>query len=294
VSGPPAPLEGRTIVITRSEDRGETLSLRLRELGARVISVPVIRFGPPEDPGPLEEALAGLDRFRWILFTSATAVHFFFAAARARSLGPPSFASKRFGAVGPATASALSGLAVRAGRVACSASAEGLAAVLVGPAAREPLGSEDSCLLPQSDIARPELAERLREAGVPVTAVTAYRTLAEDPERAQPFLRALEGEEGIDGIAFASPSAVRSFLAMTHPHGEHAIREKPICVFSIGPTTSAAIRLRALQVAREASPHTAEALVEAIVLELTPEPPESGIIPDPVPDPAAEPPADGG
>ncbi|MGH9360978.1 MAG: uroporphyrinogen-III synthase, partial [Thermoanaerobaculia bacterium] len=113
-----------------------------------------------------------------------------------------------------------------------------------------------------------------------VDAVTAYRTLAEEPERAGPFLKALDGDDPIDAIAFASPSAVRSFLAMTHPHGEHAIREKPIRVFSIGPTTTAAIRERGLQVAREASPHTVEALARALVEELTPPPPETGIIPD--------------
>jgi uroporphyrinogen III methyltransferase/synthase len=284
---PPAgepPLSGRTIVITRSEDRGEGLARGLTERGARVINVPAIRFAPVEDRSALDSALERLESFRWILFTSATTVHYFFAAARALSMPLARFGGKRFGAVGPATASALASLNLRAERIAAALDAGSLAAALVGPAARDPLGPADACLLPQSDIARPELADLLRAAGVPVTAVTAYRTLAEDPERAGPFLTALWGDEGIDGIAFASPSAVRSFLAMTHPHGEHAIREKPICVFSIGPTTSAAIRERGLQVAREAWPHTAEALVAAIVEELTPPPPQSGIMPDvPIP-----------
>jgi uroporphyrinogen-III synthase/uroporphyrinogen III methyltransferase/synthase len=253
-----------------------------------VISVPTIRFGPPADPAPLDAALGALERFRWILFTSATGVHYFFAAARAKGLAPGSFAGKRFGAVGPATASALASVNLRAERIAAAGDSASLAEALVGAGASERLGPGDACLLPQADIARPELAERLSAAGVPVTPVTAYRTLAEDAERVRPFQKALWGDERIDGIVFASPSAVRSFLAMTHPHGEHAIREKPICVFSIGPTTTAAIRERGLQVAREASPHTVGALVAAIVEELEPELPASGILPD-------EPPAaDGG
>jgi uroporphyrinogen-III synthase len=259
-------------VITRSEDRGEGLARQLGELGARVISIPVIRFAPPEDAGPVRDALRRLPEFRWILFTSATAVHFFFQEARASGIPPEAFASKRFGVVGPATAAALSNQGLKSERIAAAGDSTSLAAALCGPQAKEPLGSTEACLVPQADIARPELAQILRSQGVPITTVTVYRTLAEDPERVRPFLQALEGEEGIDGIAFASPSAVRSFLSMTHPHGEHAIREKPICVFSIGPTTSAAIRERGLQVAREAAPHTVEALIRAMVAELGPPP----------------------
>jgi len=265
------PLRDITIVITRSEGRGEGLAKCLTDRGARVISIPTIRFAPPLDPAPLQAALDGITGFRWILFTSATGVHYFFEAAQERGISPEVFREKRFGVVGPATAAALGSRNIRAERIAASTDARSLGLSLVDPAEPEPLGPGVSCLLPQSEIARPELKTILQEAGVPVTAVTAYRTLTEDPERAQPFLKALDGDERIDGIAFASPSAVRSFLQMTHPHGEHAIREKPICVFSIGPTTSAAIRERGLQVAREAAPHTQEAMVNAIILELVPE-----------------------
>ncbi len=262
------PLAGFTLVITRSEDRGEGLLRGLAALGARVISVPTIRFAPASDPAPLVSALHSIPRFRWILFTSATGVHYFFEAAEKIGISLEGFRGLRFGVVGPATAAALGAFNIRAERIAASSDARSLAEALVGTGASERLGPDDPCLLPQSEIARPELGHLLREAGVPVTAVTVYRTLTEDPERAQPFLKALEGDEEIDGIAFASPSAVRSFLQMTHPHGEQAIREKPICVFSIGPTTSAAIRERGLQVAREASPHTQKALIEVILLEL--------------------------
>lgn len=281
---PPAeeepPLSGRTIVITRSEDRGEGLARSLVVLGAEVISIPTIRFAPPDDPRPLEEAMDSLDRFRWILFTSATAVSYFFAMARRKGIGPAAHRGKRFGAVGPATAAALAELNIRAERIAAASDARSLAEALVGSGASEPLGPGDPCLIPQADIGRKDLADALRRAGVPVTAAVAYRTISEDPEKARPFLDALLGDVGIDGIAFASPSAVRSFLAMTHPHGEQAIREKPIRVFSIGPTTSSAIRERGLQVAAEAFPHTQEALVAVIVDVLRPIQLQSGIIPD--------------
>ena len=266
------PLSGRTIVITRAEDRSDRLARLLQDLGARVVSLPTIRFAPPHDPAPLHEAISRLPSYRWLLFTSATAVRFFWQAALARGVDAKAFAGLRIAVVGPATAAAVCDLGLDVTRVAIAGTASSLARMLVGPEAKEALGHSDPCLLPQADIARADLPTALRAAGVPVTSVTAYRTVAEEAEKALPFFQLLEGDERIDAIAFASPSALRSFLAMTHPHGEHAIREKPICVFSIGPTTSQAIRERGLRVAREASPHTAEALVTAIVDELTPEP----------------------
>ena len=265
------PLSGLTIVITRSEDRSDTLQKLLVEKGARVIPVPTIRFAPPSDPGPLQDALRSLVSFRWILFTSATGVHFFLDEARRLGIPLEAFRPLRFGGVGPATASALAAAGIRAERIAAAGTARSLAQALVGPSAAEALGPQDACLLPQADIARTDLADALRASAIPVTAVIAYRTLTEDPGKARPFLQALEGDEKIDGIAFASPSALRSFLAMTRPYGEEAILEKPICVFSIGPTTTAAIRERGLSVAREAAPHTQEALVAAMIMELSPE-----------------------
>ncbi len=270
---PARPLAGRVLVITRAEEKGQTLADILAKRGAAVISVPTIRFEPPEDPSPLQKALSQLGSFRWILFTSSTGVQFFLEAARRRGIAEAEWARFNFGVVGATTATRLASMGLRAGTIVIASSAAALGDTLIGSAApgdvRKPLGPLDRCLLPQANIARTDLQERLRQAGIPFESVIAYRTLPEPPEKARPFLDLIESGGKVDGIAFASPSAFENFMAMTAPQGEAAIRGQSIPLFSIGPTTSQAIRGRGFQVAREASPFNAEGLAEAIVLHLT-------------------------
>ncbi|MBI4585811.1 MAG: uroporphyrinogen-III synthase [Planctomycetes bacterium] len=270
---PSRPLSGRVLVITRAEEKGRTLADILAKRGAAVISIPTIRFEQPEDPAPLQKALARLGSYRWILFTSSTGVQFFLESARRHGIAEAAWARFNFGVVGVTTATQLASMGVRAERIIIASSAAALGDALVGPAAQggaqKPLGPDDRCLLPQTNIARTDLQARLRQAGVPFESVIAYRTLPEPPEKARPFLDLLERGGKADGIAFASPSAFENFLAMTAPQGEAAIRGQSIPLFSIGPTTSQAIRERGFEVAREASPFNAEGLAEAIVQHLT-------------------------
>lgn len=262
------PLRDRTVVITRAKERGVVLQRDLEELGARVISVPCIQFGPPDDPGPLLEALRQLDRYTWILMTSSTAVEMFFARARDLGIENSSWDRFRFGVVGPTTASQLASSGVQIERVIVAATAASLGHALLAGDGEPQLSSRDRCLFPQADIGRTDLQDLLSAAGVTVDTVTAYQTLPEPREKARPFLDAIEKGETVDAIAFASPSAFHNFLAMTEPEGLRAIVDRRIPLFAIGPTTSHAIREGGLTVAGEASPHTSTGLRQALVRHL--------------------------
>jgi uroporphyrinogen III methyltransferase / synthase len=68
------PLFGRRIMVTRPrEDAAELVDL-LTVLGAAAIEAPMTRIMPPDDYGPLDEAIGALEAFDWVLFTSANAV----------------------------------------------------------------------------------------------------------------------------------------------------------------------------------------------------------------------------
>ena len=93
------PLEGRTILVTRSAEQAGDLAGRLRQRGARVIEAPVIAFEDPLDWSAADEALGRLERYDWIVFTSANGVQAF-----ARELGGnPSELTARIAAIGAAT-----------------------------------------------------------------------------------------------------------------------------------------------------------------------------------------------
>jgi len=72
------PLFGRGIVITRPEAQAGGMIDLLRQQGARVICFPTIKVVPPESWQALDKTLEHLETYRWIIFTSANGVHFFF------------------------------------------------------------------------------------------------------------------------------------------------------------------------------------------------------------------------
>ena len=75
------PLAGQRIVVTRAAQQAGALARRLRELGADVVEMPVIDLAPPANAAPLKEAIANIDAYDWIIFTSVNGVEFFFHEA---------------------------------------------------------------------------------------------------------------------------------------------------------------------------------------------------------------------
>ena len=68
------PLSGRRILVTRSPEQAGEFSDLLRDLGAEVLEVPLIRFEPPDSWEAADRAISRLGRYSLIVFTSANAV----------------------------------------------------------------------------------------------------------------------------------------------------------------------------------------------------------------------------
>ncbi|MGO9660204.1 MAG: uroporphyrinogen-III C-methyltransferase [Acidimicrobiales bacterium] len=246
-------LSGKTVVVTRAAHQGSPLAQKLRQLGARALEVPTIALAPPADGGgALVAALErlGQGRYSWAVFTSANAVERVFDhVPDTRLLGRTKVA-----AVGPGTAAALRAYRVVADLVPADARAEGLTACFPAPPAPP---APRTVLLPQAAGARPELRAELGRQGWEVDAVEAYRTV---PERVPPAM--LTAASGADAICFASSSAVNSYL------DQAGAAPLPPVVACIGPVTAATARSRGLEVHAEASEHTLDGLVAALVSRL--------------------------
>ena len=76
------PLHGQVIAVTRMRDQAEGLSGQLASLGAEVIEAPTLEIGPVEDYTAVDEALAALSRYAWLVVTSANGVDALFAPTR--------------------------------------------------------------------------------------------------------------------------------------------------------------------------------------------------------------------
>jgi len=240
------------VVVTRARAQASVFAASLRELGAEVVQLPVIRIAPPEDPAPLRAAAAEAGSFDWIVFTSANGVDRFFAALAeggrdARALGGVSLC-----AIGPATAEELARHGVRADLIPDEFVAE--AALEALAAATELAGKR--VLIPRAAEARAVLPDGLRARGAEVVEVAAYRTV-HDGSGADEVRRALDAGE-VDWVTFTAGSTVRSFAALV---GADVGRAR---VASIGPITSATVRELGMRVDVEAAEYTIPGLLRAI------------------------------
>ena len=287
-----AALAGLRVVTTRGASRDDRLRLLLEAAGADVLSWPTCEYPPPRDPGPLEVARARLDRFDWVVFTSARAVA---AMGEARDLGRSGPAAPEVAVVGPATGRA----ATRAGwPVAVEGRGPGARGLAAQVAAAAPVTGA-RVLFPAASGAAPTVEEEFTALGARVTRVEAYRTVVTPP----PPARVRAGlAAGVDAVTFASPSAVeaveRALRAavkdaatgdsatgdpstgdppgdpVTDGTGVAATGDRSlslsralagIAVVCIGPTTCAALERRRVAGVRVASTATLEGLVNALV-----------------------------
>jgi uroporphyrinogen III methyltransferase/synthase len=248
------PLFGRTVLVTRADRQAGVMSALIEELGGRAGEFPVIRIAPPTDPAALDAAVRGAAAYDWLIFTSVNGVNAFWERLPALELDIRDLKGPRLAAIGPRTAAALS---ERGLRVAClpeEYQAENLARALTGQ-----VRAGDRVLLPRADIARPFLAQALRELGAQVHQVTAYRTLRAG-ENADPVRRALRAGE-IDAVGFTSSSTARYAAELL---GAELLRASGAALASIGPITSATARELGLPVTVEAGEYTVPGLVSAL------------------------------
>lgn len=254
------PLAGKRVVVTRAAEQSRELTQALELLGAEVLLLPCVAFGPSEDRGVLDAALLNLAEFDWIFFTSQNAVRFF--ARRCRELGLPErpidslqMYRPQVAAVGPATEKAAKQEGIRVDYVAKNHSAESLA--------EELRTSLKGCavLLPRSDRADSRLLTALREAVSRPTDAIAYRTLKPESFDAAILHRISCAE--VDSLVFASPSAFQNLASVTGAEKLAALSSR-VQFAAIGAVTAQALRSAGVRVAIEASEVSATGVAEAI------------------------------
>jgi uroporphyrinogen-III synthase len=213
------------VLVARTEDQAGPLVAALHDAGLEPTVVPAIAIEPEPAGGDLDRAAITLDRYDWVVVTSANGARLIAAAA---SRAGKSMDGPRWAAVGDRSSAALRDAGVRVQFRPRVASAVALGTTL-------PVGPDDRILVVQGDLAGDRLAATLRARGATVEVVVGYRT-REAPEASRPLLqRALAGVPRIRAIVFTSGSTVRGLLALAAAH-EHLVRGIPaVC---IGPATA--------------------------------------------------------
>jgi uroporphyrinogen III methyltransferase / synthase len=244
------PLHGRTVMVTRPADPHDPLAEQLRQRGAEVIVQPAIRLGPPADWRPIDAALARLDAFDWLVFSSVNGVRFLLN--RLNQTGDWSrLGHVKLAAIGPGTADELArnGWAVQL--VPEQFRAEALADALGSEAAGKRF------LLARASRGREVLADQLAAAGATVEQVVVYSST--DVEEPDPDVASLLRAGRIDWITVTSSAIARSLEKL---FGDDLRRAK---LASISPITSETLHELGYEATAEAAEYTMSGLVAALV-----------------------------
>jgi uroporphyrinogen III methyltransferase/synthase len=197
-------------------------------------------------PAPdLDQALAEIDKFDWLIFSSANAVRFFFRRLDGVEQSP---ALPRTAVVGPATARALQKVAIEPDFMPDSFTGEALAQGL-GQLAGQHI------LLPRARIGGSKIVDTLLDQGAQVMDIALYDTVTAVPQATALAELAL----GYEAITFTSPSSVRGFLRIS---GGKPFAEAVVAC--IGPVTAAAAAESGLSVTLVPDEYTLDGLVQIL------------------------------
>lgn len=249
-------LAGKIILVTRSVGQSSQFSDRLRQQGATVIEMPALEIGPPSSWEALDQAIAHLSDFNWLILTSTNGLDYFFERLGTHSLDARALAGVKIAVVGEKTATSLK----QQGLVADFMPPDFVADSMVEHFPESLAGKK--LLFPRVETGgREVLVKELTAKGAEVVEVAAYQSRC--PEAIAPAaLDALQGGV-VDVITFASSKTVQNFCHLLNANGGANLER--VCIASIGPQTSKTCLSLLKRVDLEAQEYTLEGLTQAIV-----------------------------
>ncbi|RCJ18015.1 uroporphyrinogen-III C-methyltransferase [Nostoc minutum NIES-26] len=265
---PHLPLTGKTILVTRSSGQSSQFSDRLTASGAKVIEMPALEIGPPTSWEALDNAIANLSDFHWLILTSTNGVDYFFARLNAQGKDTRALASVKIAVVGEKTAKSLKQQGIQPDFI----PPDFVADSLVENFPEELLGKK--ILFPRVESGGREiLVKELTVKGAEVIEVAAYQSSCPSSV-SSPTKLALQNRT-IDVITFASSKTVQFFYQLTgsifanNADGNQssvvANQLEGICIASIGPQTSKTCQSLFGRVDVEAEEYTLDGLTQALI-----------------------------
>jgi uroporphyrinogen III methyltransferase/synthase len=256
-------LSGKTAFAAASAKLLPELAAGLRALGANVLPVAVLEAVEIDDNTALDRAIANIEQYDWIIFTSAWGVSFF-AKRLARIFKNGAAGLPKICAIGPATAEAAENHDFPITFTADEFTAEGVMQSIE----RYHGGKENlrglGILIPRALEAREFLPAALASAGCSVDAIPCYQTIRPEPCAE---LSARLRSETPDLIVFTSAKAMRNFLKIAADAvGEDASRRRlrEAIAAVIGPVTAAALEAEGKPAEIIPAESTVSALLAAI------------------------------
>ena len=254
------PLSNRTVLVACSAKKMPELIAGIESMGGNALPFPVIEAQEIDDKHLLDEALASLNEYAWIIFTSAYGVSFFMQRLNELGISASIRKMPKICAIGPATARAIKEFGYDVELIPQNFVAEGVIEALgeYHGGIRSIAGQR--ILIPRAKEAREVLPEALAAAGARVDVAPCYQTVRVDPD--ETILRQLIGRAP-DLIVFASSSAIRHLIdILGQEEGKKILSGSTVAV--IGPITFSTAESFGKRPEIVPQENTIESLLEAI------------------------------
>ena len=255
------PLIDKKIIITRAQEQSSEAHKLFKKNGAEVFDLPSLIIGPPDDWGPLDNALKKIYTFDWIIFSSANGVRNVEERIKLIDLSLSKISRTiKIAAVGKKTAALLSAMDAKISFVPPRFVADSL--VEKFPQNHQGL----KLFIPRVQTGgRSILFDSFKSNGAEVTEVAAYESSC--PQLIpQKTIDALHSRK-IDIIAFTSGKTVINTVSLFKQYfGENWLKLiENIKIVSIGPQTSISCKNYIRKPDQEANPHDLEGLLTACI-----------------------------
>ena len=210
--------------MTRPAHQAENLSRLIEEWGGVAFRFPTLAIVPLDDSCTIQNTLAHLDRYQWLVFISANAVtmHSYYSDG----VKIEQFKSVRIAAIGKATALALAQAGLPVDLV--PESGYNTEALLAMPQMQQMKGQ--SCLIIRGEGGREELATTLRSRGATVEYLDVYKRIIPALDSSQVSL--LLAQDKLDVITATSGDALQNLLIMLEEKNHQQLFEVPLVVIS--------------------------------------------------------------
>jgi len=215
-------LRGRWILVTRPAAQAVSLAELIAGQGGKPVVFPLLDIAPTNDTEPLQQALARLEAYDFVVFISPNAVDFSVPATRAMTAWPVGLAAV---AIGPGTAAKLAANGI--GPVIVPSDRFDSEAVLALPDFQAEQIAGKRVLILRGNGGRELLAESLRARGAWVEAVSCYQRSA--PVDGKPLLSLLRNNR-LDAVTISSSEGLRNLFALLDTEACERLRTLPVFV----------------------------------------------------------------
>lgn len=259
---PSQPLKAKTILVTRAEAQSSKFTTLLAQQGAKVVEMPALEITAPSNWTDLDQAIANLRQFHWLILTSANGVNYFFERLRSLGYDARALGNLKLAVVGRKTAAVLEQKQLKPDFIPPDYIADSLVANFP-----ESLPGQ-KILFPRVETGgREVLVQELTSQGATVTEVAAYQSQC--PAKIEPTAWQALQQQQIDIITFASSKTVTNFYQLLQQQlgsqeGVHSLLTG-VCLASIGPQTSQTCQKLLGRYDLEAQEYTLEGLTQAII-----------------------------